>query len=215
MTAMAEIICICGGIGSGKSVVSRICRLNGFTVYDCDAEAKRLMQESPELREGIIQLLGEEAYLSDGGLDRRFVADRIFSDKEMLARMNSLVHGAVRRDVQSRLATVTGISFVESAIPATSGLLDICDGVWLVTADEKVRVRRAVERQLGAGSVGGHVPERGEVEKEIWRRVESQREEERRVRSCGLPLHEIENGEDSLLRQVGALLDRTADGRER
>ena len=53
-TDMKKRIAIIGGIGSGKSVVSQILRVMGFPVYDCDAEAKRLMDNSQKIKSRIV-----------------------------------------------------------------------------------------------------------------------------------------------------------------
>lgn len=92
------VICITGGIGSGKSVVSRVLRLNGYPVYDCDSEAKVLMETDPEVREGLKKILGNDAFFNNGKLNRKFVASIIFSDSEKRREVNGLVHEAVRKD---------------------------------------------------------------------------------------------------------------------
>ena len=56
---------ITGGIGSGKSGVSELLRIAGIPVYDCDSEARRLMNTSPTLREALTTLAGEDVYASD------------------------------------------------------------------------------------------------------------------------------------------------------
>ena len=56
------IVAITGGIGSGKSVVSQVLRLLGYPVYDCDANAKRLMNESVALRENLVKRFGTDLY---------------------------------------------------------------------------------------------------------------------------------------------------------
>lgn len=202
-----KVICICGGIGSGKSVVSRILRLNGHPVYDCDQEAKSLMQNGVALRKAISGLLGSEVYAGETGLlNREKVAELIFNDSELLGKLNRIVHKAVRDDIQGRIQGCDkGCFFIESAIPATSGLLKDCDEVWFVTADEEVRIRRAVERQI-ACEVSGETRERGEVERKIRRRVEIQRDEERKIRESGVKRVEILNDGHSLLRELDRLI---------
>lgn len=154
----STLICVTGGIGAGKSVVSRILRLKGFSVYDCDTRARSLMESSDEMRDGLVDIFGEECVLSDGALDRSFVASQAFSDRSLLSRLNRLVHGAVREDLVrwasipdadeavSALRGERRICFVESAIPVTSGLDALCDAIWLVDAPESLRLERAMAR---------------------------------------------------------------------
>lgn len=70
---------ITGGIGSGKSTVCRLFAQRGVAVYDSDAEAKRLMAESPELRAAVSARFGAEAY-AGGALNRPYLAGKVFSD---------------------------------------------------------------------------------------------------------------------------------------
>lgn len=95
-----KLIGLTGGIGTGKSTVARILRLRGYEVYDCDLEAKRLMDESPEVRRSLRDRWGEEIYSARGELDRRKVAEYVFADRREKAWLDSLVHGLVRDDVK-------------------------------------------------------------------------------------------------------------------
>ena len=80
-----------GGIGSGKSTVAHVFEILGIPVYYADKEAKRLMNEDPDIRKQVIAHFGEEAY-ADNILNRRFLAEIVFKDKEKLRLLNSLVH---------------------------------------------------------------------------------------------------------------------------
>ena len=146
MTGKCRIIGITGGIGSGKSVVSRILRLNGCFVYDCDLEARVIMEREESVSSAIKSLLGEEAYLPDGCVDRAFVASVVFADSDKLNGLNSIVHKAVRDDFLQRVKWLScqeipaplrrDVIFCESAILSTAHMDAICDEIWLVTAPE-------------------------------------------------------------------------------
>lgn len=141
------LIAITGGIGSGKSVVARMLRAMGYEVYDCDSEARRLVDSDP----GLLARIESEVApgcLSGGSLDRRAVAARVFSDPQALSRLNAIVHPAVRDHLQAWAATRRGSApcFVETAILRESGLHALVDGEWMVTAPVPVRVSRACTR---------------------------------------------------------------------
>ncbi|MDE6095771.1 MAG: dephospho-CoA kinase [Muribaculaceae bacterium] len=140
------IIGITGGIGAGKSVVSRILRLKGYWVYDCDLEAKILMDQDMDVRNALKELFSESIYLEDGTLDRKLMADKIFSDENIRNYVNRIVHSAVKSDFISRAGRNGSPVFVESAILHTSGLDSICSRIWLVDAPVDVRINRVVER---------------------------------------------------------------------
>lgn len=142
-----QVVGITGGIGSGKSVVSRFLRAMGYAVYDSDAEAKRIMDGDETLKKQLSEIFGADIY-AGGRLDRRALAGKVFSDASALARLNAAVHPAVRADFR-RWAEAHGdapIVFMESAILAESGFTDMVDAVWLVEAPEEIRVARIVRR---------------------------------------------------------------------
>lgn len=143
-----RLIAVTGGIGSGKSVVCRILAAKGYKVYDCDSEAKRIMDSAPRIISAIGERVCHEAVRPDGTLDRKILAAAVFSDPARLAALNSIVHGAVIDDIKAWCATHTGADrlFVETAILYQSNLDRLVDEVWEVTAPEKVRVARACRR---------------------------------------------------------------------
>ena len=94
------IVGLTGGIGSGKTTVAGLFREQGIPVYNSDIEAKQLMQTSTTIREAIVLLLGEVAFL-DKKLNRKYIASRVFKDKELLQKLNKIVHPAVRSHFSS------------------------------------------------------------------------------------------------------------------
>lgn len=149
------IIGLTGGIGSGKSVIAKQLREIGYAVYDTDSEAKRLIVEDAAVRKQMIQLFGSDVY-KDGIYQTAFVAQRVFTDKSLLAQLNAIVHPAVRADIL-RWATMqdspsfrkglgVGLCFVECAILYQAGFDSLCDKVVAVTAPEDIRLERVIAR---------------------------------------------------------------------
>lgn len=137
---------ITGGIGSGKSTVSRILAECGVAVYTSDDRAKELMASSPELRTKIISSFGEEAYV-DGTLNREYLAKSIFTNPEALATLNSIVHPAVMDDFDRWAEQQEGNYVVlESAILFEAKLDSRVDVVVSVLAPEELRIERAMQR---------------------------------------------------------------------
>lgn len=149
---MSPFIAVTGGIGCGKSVVCRILSEKGFQVYDCDSRAKTLVDTSPEIIENIASGICPEAVRNNNGslvLDRRRLAQDVFSDPEKLTRLNALVHGAVIEDIKlwyETNADGTSPLFVETAILYQSGLDKVVDIVWEVAAPVELRLQRACLR---------------------------------------------------------------------
>lgn len=137
---------ITGGIGSGKSTVCRLFAQRGVAVYDSDAEAKRLMAESPELRAAVSARFGAEAY-AGGALDRPYLAGKVFSDPAALADLNALVHPAVLADFAAWAERQEGSYVIlESAILFDAGLEDSVDRTVAVLAPLELRLERTCRR---------------------------------------------------------------------
>ena len=155
---------ITGGIGAGKSVVSRVLRCNGFKVYDCDTEAKILMNKNREIKNSLQSELGEDIYFKDGTLNRKKLASLLFSNGKIRKVVNKIVHTAIRMDILNKKEGNKQFFFIESAILATSHLDKECDKIWLIIAPLNERIRRVGKRD----SI---------EEREILQRIESQKEE--------------------------------------
>jgi dephospho-CoA kinase len=135
-----------GGIGSGKTLVSSVLKKLGVPVYDADSQARRIMNEDSRLRQGIVGLFGEEAYL-DGSLNRSYLAGRVFGNTQMLSSLNNLVHPAVRKDYSNWLSRQTAPYVVEeAAILFESGANRMMDMTILVYAPVDVRINRVMKR---------------------------------------------------------------------
>ena len=155
------IIGITGGIGSGKSVIARQLRKMGYSVYDTDSEAKRIIVEDATVREQMTALFGEEVY-QDGVYQTALVAQQVFADKNLLAKLNAIVHPAVKADIISKfrssgvtsepsapsepLNNDSGLFFIECAILFQAGFDVLCDKVVAVTAPEDIRLERVIAR---------------------------------------------------------------------
>lgn len=140
------IVGVSGGIGSGKSVVSRILRIWGYPVYDCDIEAKTLMDADDIIKQRLVDELDEEV-VKEGQIDRARLAQIVFADEAKLAILNSIVHCSVRRHfAQWAARQQSDTIFVESAILHSSGLIEDVDAEWRVTAPIDIRVERVMHR---------------------------------------------------------------------
>lgn len=143
---LTKLIAITGGIGAGKSVVSRVLMAMGYEVYDCDSRARQIM----DLDADIVRRIGAEidpSVIVNGKIDRVKLSGIVFSDPVMLEILNRIVHGAVRADLAAwRNERTKAISFVETAILYESALDKMVDAVWNVTAPVDLRVARVMTR---------------------------------------------------------------------
>lgn len=141
-----EITAITGGIGCGKSVVSRILRIMGHDVYDCDSNARALMDKSADIKHQIAVDISPEAIV-DGHICRPVLAKIVFSDSAALKKLNGIVHSAVRRHFEEWAARSRAPHvWVETAILYESGMNRLVDDVWDVQAPLELRVARVMAR---------------------------------------------------------------------
>ena len=137
---------ITGGIGSGKSTVCDMLGECGVAIYNSDVRAKELMACSAPLRVALIERFGEEVYTTEG-INRSYLAERVFGNAEELAALNAIVHPAVMADFDEWAESQEGEYVVlQSAILFEAGLQDRVDVVVSVLAPEALRVERAMAR---------------------------------------------------------------------
>lgn len=188
------VIGISGGIGSGKSIVSRILRLKGHKVYDCDTEAKRIMASSSAIKQRIRDEISEEVTDGESLPDRLKLAEIVFSDEAKRRNLNAIVHTAVVEDVKTERRKWP-VLWVESAILAESGLVEICDSIWRVEAPKGLRIENILRRD-------------GCDVHQAQRRLKAQEKEDSLINEYIDRMAIIYNDfSSSLLRQIDNLLD--------
>lgn len=148
-----KIIGITGGVGSGKSeVVNFIARSWDATVVQADAVGHLLMQPGKSCFDSVVTLFGDSILREDGTLDREKIASIVFTDKEMLEKLNAIVHPAVktyiRQAIEREKEVQTELFVIESALLIEDHYDEICDELWYVYADELVR-RERLRRNRG------------------------------------------------------------------
>jgi dephospho-CoA kinase len=138
---------ITGGIGSGKSTVTKVFSSLGIPVYDSDSRAKWLMNHDPELRTKILQHFGPETYIN-GILNREYLGKLVFPNPEKVALLNQLVHPAVGRDSIQWIKEHGESPYVikEAALLIESGAYKQLDKLILVSAPEEIRIQRVLSR---------------------------------------------------------------------
>ncbi|MFI8603862.1 dephospho-CoA kinase [Cellulophaga baltica] len=140
------IVGLTGGIGSGKTTVAKMFHALGVPVYNSDIEAKKLMVTSEVLKVKIKELLGTESY-TDHKLNRTYIADKIFTDSDLLAQLNAIVHPAVKEHFMTWVGEQNSDYIIqETAIIFENNSQDKFDKIILVTAPEKIRIARVTSR---------------------------------------------------------------------
>lgn len=203
MQRCVRLIAVTGGIGSGKSLICRMLSVMGYPVYDCDSQAKGIMDASPCIHQAIARDVSNEAIEERGGetfINRKILADVVFGNPVKLACLNGIVHSAVKCDVgrwrDEHMANplASNTLFVETAILRQSGMDSMVDEIWEVHADLETRITRAMMRDNATRS-------------HIEARIKSQAAENSLHADSAVPVRIIyNNGDEPLLPQLLRLL---------
>lgn len=146
---MSVKVGITGGIGAGKTLVANIFGTFGIPIYNSDVEAKRLMNEDLNLKEQIINLFGQKAYVNDC-LNSAYLTELVFKNQENLNMINNLVHPAVIKDYNNWLTKYENkpITIKEAALLFESGSYKDLDYTILVLAPKSIRIGRVLLRDI-------------------------------------------------------------------
>ena len=187
-----KIIGLTGGIGSGKSTVSRLFEIMGIPVYVADTESKRLTESSPVIREKLIERFGARLYMEEK-LNKALLASLIFENEDNRNYVNSVIHPVVRTDFEQWKAQHTQFSIlvIEAAILFESGFAGSVDVSVTIAAPEELRIRRVELR------------EEGWSRESILARIQSQLSEEERI--CRSDYVIYNDGGQALIPQVEEL----------
>ena len=135
-----------GGIGSGKTIASKIFEVLGIPVYQADESAKSLMESNPILKNQLIEHFSENAFV-DGKLNRKYIADIIFNDKEKLHLINSLVHPYTIQDgIEWMKKQTTPYAIKEAALIFESGTQSNFDYIIGISSPQSMRLNRTIKR---------------------------------------------------------------------
>lgn len=172
-----------GGIGSGKTTVAQIFETLGIPVYYADDAAKRLMSEDPTIKKALLDKLGPSCF-DEGTLNRKYIASKVFSDPQLLAWLNGLIHPATIVDSQQWMQRQNEpYAIREAALLFESGADQGLDYIIGVAAPRKLRLQRVMKRDMA-------------TEAEVAKRMEQQWEDSKKLDRCHFIIY---NDEKSLV----------------
>lgn len=160
---------ITGGIGSGKSMVCEVFRRLNVPVFNSDLKSRYLTDNDPEIRKELISLAGDRIY-EGRKLDRKLLAKYIFNDRDLLAKVNSLIHPRVADCFRQWCLRHTNKSYIihESAIIFESGANSMMDKIITVSCPQDLRISRVIEREHASmekimAIIGNQMPEQEKI----------------------------------------------------
>ncbi|MBA5793733.1 dephospho-CoA kinase [Flavobacterium sp. xlx-214] len=191
---MTKIIGLTGGIGSGKTTITRYIETKGIPVYIADDAGKRVM-EHQEIIDKVNALFNNEVLLANGLLDRKKIASIVFNNSEKLAQLNNIVHPAVALDFEDFKENNKKAAIIvkESAVLFESNAYKSCDFTILITAPEDIRIQRVIKRD-------------GVSKEEVLNRIKNQMSEEEKELKANFVVQNIELNNAFL--QIDSILDK-------
>jgi len=179
-----RVLGLTGGMGSGKSTVSKMFTELSADVVDADQLAREVVEPGRPALAEIVELFGREVLLPDGQLDRARVASRIFNDATARERLNAITHPRIRERMWEEVAARSvrpGVLILDIPLLYENGPSGLVEAVIVVWVDRQTQLRRLMER--------------GELDREeALRRIESQ-----------MPLDEKRDRADHVIDNTGTL----------
>lgn len=144
------LIALTGGIASGKSTIARRLAEHGATIVDADQIVRDVQAPGSPVLTEIAEVFGDEVIAPDGSLDRAALGARVFADADLLARLNAIVHPAVRAESQRRFDVASaqdpeGVVVYDVPLLVEARVDDPWDLVVVAHAPADVRLERLVE----------------------------------------------------------------------
>ncbi|MEO8470414.1 MAG: dephospho-CoA kinase [Chloroflexota bacterium] len=158
---MTVRIGITGPIGCGKSTVAGWLGDMGAVVIDADAVARAVTEDDVGTRSAIIDAFGPAILSPSGGLDRAALAKIVFAHPADLARLEAIVHPAVRRSILASMARAESAAadaiVIEAIKLVEGGLANACDEVWLVTCEPDMQLERLAMRGMTSSDAASRI----------------------------------------------------------
>ena len=197
-----KVIGLAGGIGAGKSEVSRILGEMGAEVLNADRYGHEVYLPGTEGLREVVEAFGEDVLQPNGEVDRRALGGKVFGNPEAMASLNAIAWPRIRQKIEEGIEEQrqlgTGVVVLDAAVLIEAGWTDATDEVWVVTAPEEDVIRRIQARN-------------NLTEEQIRARMASQMSSEERVEHADVVVAN-EGDLQELQRKVGELWEERLAG---
>jgi dephospho-CoA kinase len=147
-----QIIGLTGGIGSGKTAVSNLFSDLGINIIDTDIISRELITNDKSILDRIVDTFGNNILNSDNAIDRKKLANIVFTDKKKKQSLEKILHPSIRNEVNNRIHQLNRLTpspaYIIVVIPllVETGFYNIIDQILVVMADEGCRIKRVRQR---------------------------------------------------------------------
>ena len=148
---MTKIICLTGGMASGKSTAARFLKEQGAHVIDADVLGHRTYEPGSPAHAEVVATFGPDVRAPDGRIDRKALGAKVFRKPEALRKLTHIVWPAIRRLAETEIAKVRAagtpkVIVLEAAVLFEAGWQDLGDEIWVVIVERPVAIARAMHR---------------------------------------------------------------------
>ena len=148
---MAKVICLTGGLASGKSTAARFLREQGAHVIDADVLGHRTYEPGSPAHARVVAAFGEDVLAADGRIERRVLGGKVFGRPAELKKLTDIVWPAIRALAEDEIARVRSagtarVIVLEAAVLFEAGWQDLGDEVWVNVVDRAVAIARTMQR---------------------------------------------------------------------
>lgn len=179
---------IVGNIASGKSTVEEILKNKGYKVYDTDVIAHNILDNSTKIRE----IFKNYDVFTDNKIDRKKLAKLVFGNKNLLKKLESVIHPEVKEEILKIFKQDFDIVFISVPQLFEAGFEDLFDKIIFITAKKEIRFKRLIKRN-------------NYTEEEALQRIEAQVSDEYKLKKCDFVI-ENNGSEDDLKQQVNNII---------
>lgn len=166
------VVGLTGNIGCGKSSLSELLMSKNIDVIDADIISREIMYDK-ELLETIFYEFGTEIKNNDGTLNRKKLGNIVFNDDDMLIKLNSITHPAIKRKINDRIIDISNqgknIVVIDAALLIEGKFLDLVDKLVVITCNEEVQLNRVVNRD-------------NMTKEEVLKRINSQMKQDEKIK---------------------------------
>tara|TARA_B110000977_G_scaffold92292_1_gene122321 strand:- start:4323 stop:4952 length:630 start_codon:yes stop_codon:yes gene_type:complete len=146
-----KVICLTGGLASGKSTAVKHLATKGAVVIDADILGHQAYNPGTAAFDEVITSFGEEVRGGDGQIDRKALGGKVFGKPEALRKLTDIVWPEIRRLAELELAAIAdsnseAIVVLEAAVLFEAGWEDIGEEIWVLTVDRETAIERSMAR---------------------------------------------------------------------
>ncbi len=146
-----KVICLTGGIASGKSRASKFLEEKGATVIDADILGHRVYDTGTQGFLKVVEAFGDDIIDDQNHIDRKLLGAKVFGDPDGLKRLTDIVWPEIRRLAELEIDSLKilepdGVVVLEAAVLFEAGWEDIGDEVWVAVVDRELAIERAMAR---------------------------------------------------------------------